>query len=493
MQTLSKTVLAVGLIGSLAAGAAYARLLPAEWVPAWMPQSASTDGAATTISSGESGGAEREGRRGRRAEGGSGNSAGEGGGGRRGRRGGMGDGPVPVLVAEVAKKDVPVILEGVGTARPLKSVTVRPQVDGTILRIAFEEGQDIEEGALLAEIDPATYRSQLDQAIAKRTLTERQLENARLDLARYQRIPGVVAEKTVDTQRAQVAQLEAQLAADAAAVANAETVLGYTRVVSPLAGRVGMRMVDEGNLVRAGDAGLAVITQIQPISVLFTLPQQQLAEVNRALAAGEVQVEVLGTDGRRVIDKGALKVVDNQIDQQTGTVRMKADFPNAERQLWPGQFANVRVRVDTLKDAIAVPLAAVQRGPSGTFAYVVTVEERAEIRQITLGQMSDSEAVVTAGLEVGTRVVTSGFGRLTDGAQVSVGDPAAPAAPAAPSDKAPAGNAVPSASSTSDGAPGATAATPAEGERRGRRRRGGEARAERNEAAAAAPARDAVR
>lgn len=494
MQTLSKTILAIGLIGSLAAGTFYARLVPAEWVPAWMPQSAAGDSATATAGNGEAGETGREGRRGRsrRAEGGGSGGSAEGG-GRRGRRGGTGDGPVPVLVAEAAKKDVPVILEGVGTARPLKSVTVRPQVDGTILRIAFKEGQDIREGDLLAEIDPATFAAQRDQAAARLTLTERQLENAKLDLARYVKIPGVVAEKTVDTQRAQVAQLEAQIKSDSAALANAETVLGYTRISSPIAGRVGMRLVDEGNLVRSGDAGLAVITQIQPISVLFTLPQQQLAEVNRALAAGAVQVEALGTDGRRVIDKGALKVVDNQVDQQTGTVRMKADFPNAERQLWPGQFANVRVRVDTLKDAIAVPLAAVQRGPSGTFAYVVTAEDRAEIRQITIGQMSDSEAVVIAGLEAGTRVVTSGFGRLTDGARVSVSDPAAPAAPTAPSDKAPAGNAVPSASNTGDGAPGATAATPAEGERRGRRRRGGEARGERNEAAATAPAQDAVR
>ncbi len=374
-----------------------------------------------------------------------------------------------MLVADVVRKDVPVLLEGVGTARPLKTVTVRPQVDGTILKIAFEEGQDIAEGELLAEIDPATYRAQRDQAVAKRVLTEKQLENARLDLARYQKIPGVVAEKTVDTQRAQVAQLEAQIKADAAAVAQAETVLGYTRITSPIAGRVGMRLVDEGNLVRAGDAGLAVITQIQPIAVLFTLPQQQLADVNRALAAGEVKVEALGTDGKSIVDSGVLKVVDNQIDQQTGTVRMKADFPNATRQLWPGQFANVRVRVDTLKDAVAIPLAAVQRGPSGTFVYVVDDEQRAAMRPVTLGLMTETDAVVTAGLDAGSRVVTTGFGRLSDGTKVRIGEEPKPNAPAAP-DAAP---------------PAAAAVDRGEGDRRERRRRGGEARAERNEAAAA--------
>lgn len=473
MSTVSRLLVTFGLVGTLAGGIAYFKPVPAAWVPGWVPADVAsaiskpaTAADATQSADAGASGARGEGRRSRRrAEGASEGSRGDG--GRRGRRG-VGEGPVPVLVADVVRKDVPVLLEGVGTARPLKTVTVRPQVDGTILKIAFEEGQDIAEGELLAEIDPATYRAQRDQAVAKRMLTEKQLENARLDLARYQKIPGVVAEKTVDTQRAQVAQLEAQIKADAAAVAQADTVLGYTRITSPIAGRVGMRLVDEGNLVRAGDAGLAVITQIQPIAVLFTLPQQQLADVNRALAAGEVKVEALGTDGKSVVDSGVLKVVDNQIDQQTGTVRMKADFPNATRQLWPGQFANVRVRVDTLKDAVTIPLAAVQRGPSGTFVYVVDDDQRAAMRPVTLGLMTETDAVVTAGLDAGVRVVTTGFGRLSDGAKVRIGDDPKPNAPAAP-DAAP---------------PAAAAVDRGEGDRRERRRRGGEARVERNEAAA---------
>ena len=485
MSTISKLTVTIGLAASLAGGLVYLKPVPGDWLPAWMPDAVRTavsqDAPVVTAAEGDSagqGGERRgEGRRGRRrAEGGEGASNNGGSGGRRGRRGGAGDGPVPVLVADVARKDVPVMLEGVGTARPLKTVTVRPQVDGTIQRIAFAEGQDVREGDLLAEIDPATYRALRDQAAAKATLTEKQLENARLDLTRYQKIPGVVADKTVDTQRAQVGQLEAQLKADTAALANAETVLGYTRITSPISGRVGMRLVDEGNLVRSGDAGLAVITQIQPIAVLFTLPQQRLAEVNRALAAGEVNVEALGTDGRKVVDKGVLKVVDNQIDQQTGTVKMKADFPNVERQLWPGQFANVRVRVDTEKDAIVIPLSAVQRGPNGTYAYVVGDDSIARLAAITLATMTESEAVVAAGLEAGQKVVTSGFGRLSDGAKVTV---STPSAPSAPNPAAPTGPVNTPPASGAETAPSA-AAQPQGEQRRGDGRRSSNARADRD-------------
>ena len=252
--------------------------------------------------------------------------------------------------------------------------------------------------------------------------------------------------------------------------------LGYTRITSPISGRVGMRLVDEGNLVRSGDAGLAVITQIQPIAVLFTLPQQRLAEVNRALAAGEVKVEALGTDGRKVVDKGVLKVVDNQIDQQTGTVKMKADFPNVERQLWPGQFANARVRVDTEKDAIVIPLSAVQRGPNGTYAYVVGDDSIARIAAITLATMTESEAVVAAGLEAGQKVVTSGFGRLSDGAKVTV---STPSAPSAPNPAAPTGPVNTPPASGAETAPSA-AAQPQGEQRRGDGRRSSNARADRD-------------
>ena len=197
------------------------------------------------------------------------------------------------------------------------------------------------------------------------------------DSERYARIPGVVAQKTVDTQTAQVAQLEAQMRADDAAIASARAVLDYTRITAPIDGRTGMRLVDEGNIVRAGDAGLVTITQLQPISVLFNLPQQQLQRVNRAQAQVAVAVEAIDADGKTVIDNGALQVVDNQVDQTTGTVRMKADFPNATMQLWPGQFVNVRLLVETLTQVVVVPTPAIQRGPNGAFVYVVGAEERA--------------------------------------------------------------------------------------------------------------------
>ncbi len=340
-----------------------------------------------------------------------------------GKRGaGGGDTPVPVIGSEAKTADIPVYLEGVGTARALNTVTVRPQVDGKILKVHFKEGQSIKKGDLLIEIDPITYKAQLDQAKAKRALTETQLANAKRDADRFARIPGVVAQKTVDTQAALVAQFEAQVQADSAAVASAQAVLDYTRVLAPISGRTGLRQVDEGNIVRAGaDTGIVTITQVQPISVLFNLPQQQLQAINRAMAAGVVAAEALDADGKTALDRGALQVVDNQVDQTTGTVRMKADFPNADLQLWPGQFVNVRLLTETLKQVVVVPTPAVQRGPNGIFVYVVNAEDRVALRPITLTQQTDTETVIKTGLQTGERIITSGFSRLQDGARVIFG------------------------------------------------------------------------
>lgn len=356
---------------------------------------------------------------------------GNGGPGAAGQRGG--GQPVPVLAAVAQRKNVPVVLQGIGTARALQSVLVRPQVDGTIQKLALKEGQEVNAGDLIAELDPSVYKAQLDQAVAKLALTQTQLDNARRDYDRYLKIPGVIAQKTVDTQQALVKQLEAQIKADNAAIVNAQTLLGYTRITAPISGRAGIRLVDEGNLVRAGDAGIVTISQLKPITVQFTLPQQQLAQVNRALAAGRVTVEALDIDGKSVIDTGVLQVVDNQVDAQTGTVRMKAEFPNATQQLWPGQFTTVRVQVDTLNEAVTVPMAAVQRGPSGTFLFVVTTGARVQAKPVTLGLLTETEAVITAGIDAGEQVVTSGFARLTDGAPVTVqaAPDAPPVAPAA--------------------------------------------------------------
>jgi multidrug efflux system membrane fusion protein len=232
-----------------------------------------------------------------------------------------------------------------------------------------------------------------------------------------------VAPKTIDTQRALVGQLTAQLKADDAAIANAKAVLDYTTIVAPIDGRTGIRLVDEGNLVRAGDAGIVVITEVRPISMLFTLPQQQLKDINAALAAGAVTVEALESDGKTVLDRGSLEVIDNQVDQTTGTVRMKADFPNSNLQLWPGQFVNARVLVSTLKQVVVIPTPAVQRGPNGAFAYVVDEEDRVALRPITVSLQNETQAVVAKGIGASERVVTTGFVRLKDGSRVVVTEP----------------------------------------------------------------------
>ncbi|MGD9804272.1 MAG: efflux RND transporter periplasmic adaptor subunit [Hyphomicrobiaceae bacterium] len=327
---------------------------------------------------------------------------------------------VPVLAARADRQDVPVLLEAVGTVRPLNTVTIKPQVDGQLLRIAFDEGQDVKAGDLLAEIDPATYQAALDQAVARRAITETQLTNARRDYERMAKIPGVMAQKTMDTQAAQVDQLEAQLKADDAAIASARTVLGYTRITSPINGRTGLRLVDQGNLVRSGDAGLVTITEIDPIAVIFTLPQQKLQDVRRAESGGKVVVDALDPDGRVTIASGELEVIDNQIDSTTGTIRMKARFPNAQRQLWPGQFVNVRIRVDTLQNVVSVPTVAIQRGPAGTFVWLVGDEGAATIRPVETGLTTEKLAVVTKGLDIGDQVVTTGFARISEGARLTV-------------------------------------------------------------------------
>ncbi len=341
----------------------------------------------------------------------------------RGSSGARGGAPlVPVLAADAQRTSVPVVLDGVGTVRPLKTVTVRTQVDGRILKIAFDEGQEIKAGDLLAELDPATYRAALDQAIARRAITETQLANARRDYDRMAKIPNVMAQKTMDTQEAQVAQLAAQLKADDAAIASARTVLDYTRITAPITGRTGFRLVDEGNIVRSGDAGIVTITTLDPINVVFTVPQQRLGDLKRAMVRESTRnsVEAIDSDGKAVGGAGRLEVIDNQIDQQTGTVRIKAVFANAERALWPGQFVNIKVKVDILEDVVAVPAAAVQRGPAGTFVWLVGEENAAVVRPVETGLQTEQLAVIKSGLEAGERVVTTGFARISEGARLVI-------------------------------------------------------------------------
>jgi len=342
---------------------------------------------------------------------------------RFGRGGGGDDGPVPVVAALAKRSDVPVYLDGVGTIRALNTVTVRSQVDGKLLSVNYTEGQQVERGYVLAQIDPTTYQAAYDQAVAKKALDEATLANARLDLERYTRLVSTnsIARQQLDTQRMTVAQQEAQVKLDQAQIDNAKAILDYTQIVAPITGRTGIRQVDEGNIVHASDAnGIVVITQLQPLSVLFTLPQQQLGDVNRAFARGALPVDAFGPDNKTVVETGELKVVDNQVDSSTGTIKLKAEFANRELQLWPGGFINVRLLINTLKQVVVAPTAAVQRGPSGTFVYVVQPDNKVAVRPVTVSQQDETQAVIAKGLEADERVVTTGFARLTAGAAVAV-------------------------------------------------------------------------
>jgi multidrug efflux system membrane fusion protein len=347
--------------------------------------------------------------------------------------------PVPVLAATPRIQDVPVYLDGVGAVRALNNVLVRPQVDGKLIAVNFTEGQEVKKGDVLAEIDPVIYKAQYDQAVAKKAQDEAQLANQRLDLTRYQQLSASNAgsKQQYDTQRAVVAQQEALVNADQAAIDNMKAMLGYTKIIAPLSGRVGLRQVDQGNIIHASDiTGLVVITQLQPIAVQFSLPQQQIVRVNAAAAKGALAVDVFGNDGITVIDTGTLMGIDNQVDPTTGTLKLKAEFPNASFQLWPGQFVNVRLKVDTLSKAVVVPTSAVQRGPAGTFSYVIGDGDIVTAKPVVVTQQNETDAVIASGLARSDRVVTTGFANLSDGAKVIVGkDEQAPAADLAPRKK----------------------------------------------------------
>jgi multidrug efflux system membrane fusion protein len=350
------------------------------------------------------------------------------------------DGPVPVLVAAATIADVPVYIDGVGTTKALNTVTVVSQVDGKLIKVGFKEGQDVERGFVLAEIDPATYQAQYDQVVAKKAQDEAQLANARIDLERYTRLVATnsVTRQLLDTQKALVDQLVAQINQDQASIDNAAATLSYTKIIAPISGRTGIRQVDEGNIVRASSAtALVTLTQVKPISMFFSLPQQNLAQINKAFSAGPLAVEALGSDNTTVTDKGTLQVVDNQVDQTTGTVKLKAEFPNPDLQLWPGQFVNIRLLVDTLRGAIVVPTASVQRGPNGTFVFLVQTGDTVAVRAVTTTQQDDKQTVISSGLQSGDQVVTTGFTRLADGSKIVISkrEDAGNPAPAQPADK----------------------------------------------------------
>ncbi len=398
-----------------------------------------------------------------------------------GAAGGGGEQPSPVLVGQATVTDVPILLEGVGTVKALNTVTVKALVEGKILKFNFNEGEFVKKGDVLAEIDPAPYQAALDQVAAKKQVDEAQLATAKRDYDRYGRVTtGVIAQKTIDTQEALVRQLTAQVAADAAAVASSQTILDYTKVIAPISGRTGIRLIDAGNVTRTGDAGIVVLTQLQPITILFTLPQQQLPQMSKAMALGAVTADAMDGDNKIALDKGRVTVVDNQVDQTTGTIKLKAEFPNTTLQLWPGQFVNVRVLVDTLKQVVVVPTQAIQRGPVGAYVFLATPENKVSQRAVTIGQQTDAQSIVLTGVVAGDRVVTTGFGRLQDGGRIAI-TPSAGSGGATPDQKRP----TPPAGASADGATPPAAAVPAlpgtvEGERprrgEGKRRAEGESR-----------------
>jgi len=353
--------------------------------------------------------------------------------------------PIPVLIATAEQKDVPIYLDALGTVQASNTVTIKPMVDGPLLAINFAEGQAVKKGDVLAQIDPRTYQAALDQENGKKAQDEAQLANARLDLARYTKLAAnnYSSGQQADTAKAQVAQLEAQVKQDQAQIDTARTQLGYTTIVSPLDARTGIRQVDAGNIVHASDAtGLVVLTQLQPISVLFTLPQQSLAPVANAMRQGAAKVLAYaqGAAGSPagILDTGTLSVLDNQVDATTGTIKMKATFPNADSKLWPGGFVGVKLQVDTAKNAIVVPPAAVQRGPRNAYVFVVNADNSVVQRNVTVGHEDAQASIITDGVKAGDKVVIDGASRLSANSKVTIVQPAAAgASPAADQPAAP--------------------------------------------------------
>ena len=331
---------------------------------------------------------------------------------------------VPVGTVPARRADVGVTLDSLGSVVPTASVTIRSRVDGELVTVAFTEGQDVAEGDLLAEIDQRPFQVRLRQAEGQLARDEAALEAARLDLERYESLRELrqVTGQQIDAQKALVRQCEAALEIDRAQIDDVRLQLDYCRITAPISGRIGLRLVDPGNIVRANDpAGLAVVAQLRPITVVFTVPQDDVIRVQRALAASAaLPVEAYNRDFRARLGTGTLLAVDNQVDTATGTVRLKAVFPNDDGTLFPSQFVNARLLVETVRDAVVVPAAAVQRGPDSSFVYVVQPDATVALRKVRTGAVQGDEVAVVDGLAADEQVVTDGIDRLTDKAKVSV-------------------------------------------------------------------------
>jgi multidrug efflux system membrane fusion protein len=355
------------------------------------------------------------------------------------------DQAVPIVAVAATTQNVPIYLDGLGTVQAFNTVTVKPMIDGPLIAVDFKEGQEVHKGDVLAQIDPRPYQAALDQVTAKKAQDQAILANAKVDLARYQQLVAnkYTSAQQADTAKALVAQDQAQVQQDDAAIETARTNLSYTKITAPIDGRTGIRQVDVGNIVHASDTtGLVVITQLHPISVVFTLPQQSLPAVAAAMQQGTPAARAVteGSDGMpaTLLDTGTLAVLDNQVDPTTGTIKLKATFPNPGDKLWPGAFVDVRLLVRTAQNAVVVPPAAVQRGPNGAYVFMVNDGATVKRQPVTVGHEDAQTSIITAGLQPGDKVVVDGASRLSDSSKVKLVQPAPSAAqPAAEQPRAP--------------------------------------------------------